>query len=107
MKTAVVLLSIGLMLNCITAVTAQISDKSLAQQRAENRRALRDAKKYPAEYKDSHLNVTHNALKRGEPGRPQPRDGRNQYRFDKTGTPRVSEPTAPSVRLMRKKQSPT
>lgn len=96
-----------LLLGIVPAAKAQLADLSPSKQRAANRRALREAKKYPAEYKESHLTVSRGALKRGEPGRPQPRDGRRRYKFDNTGTPRVSEPTAPGVRLMRKKQSPT
>ena len=107
MKTTVVLLVTGLLLSSGPRVRAQIVANSPGRQRAENRRALRDAEKYPATYKDSHLNVTPAALRRGEPGHAQPRDGRGKYQFDKTGTPRVSEPTAPGARLTRKKQLPT
>lgn len=74
-------------------------------QRAANRRALRDARKYPAPYKDSHLDVEKTDLKRGDGGRQaQPNDGRQSYRFDNTGTARVSEPSTISLRLRKKKK---
>ena len=103
MKITVVLLVAGLLLSSASRVQAQIVANSPGRQRAENRRALHDARKYPAAYKESHLNVTPAALRRGEPGHPQPRDGRRKYQFDNTGTPRISEPTAPAARLTRKK----
>jgi len=85
------------------AASAQTEYTTPAQHRAENRRALRDAAKYPAKYKESHLTVKPKLLKRGQTGTPLPRDGRRNYRFDHTGTARVSEPTAPGLRLTRKK----
>ncbi|MDF7814364.1 hypothetical protein [Hymenobacter sp. YC55] len=76
--------------------------------RAANRRALRDARKYPAPYKDSHLAVDKAALKRGDGGRAAtPNDGRQKYKFDKTGTARVSEPSTISLRLRNKKTKTT
>ena len=86
------------------SASAQTEYTTPAQHRSENRRALRDASKYPAKYKESHLAVTPKALKRGKTGTPLPRDSRNNYRFDRTGTARVSEPTSPGLRLTRKKQ---
>jgi hypothetical protein len=74
-------------------------------QRTANRRALRDARKYPAPYKDSHLDVEKADLKRGDGGRSaQPNDGRQSYRFDKTGAARVSEPSTVNLRLRNKKK---
>jgi len=86
---------------------AQTKEVSPAKQRAANRKSLRDARQYPAPaaYKDSHLAVSRADLRRGEGGQPgQPHDGRDSYKFDKTGTPRVSEPTAPGLRLRKKKK---
>ena len=81
-------------------VSAQTTEPN---QRVANRRALRDARKYPAPYKDSHLAVDKAALKRGDGGRPaKPNDGRQKYKFDKTGTARVSEPSTISLRLRKK-----
>lgn len=85
------------------AASAQTEPATPAQHRAENRRALRDAKKYPAKYKDSHLAVSPKSLKRGQAGTPLPHDGRSKYHFNRTGTARVSEPTAAGLRLTRKK----
>ena len=83
---------------------AQLSDPN---HRAVNRRALRDARKYPAPYKDSHLGVNKATLKRGDGGRQaQPNDGRESYKFDKTGTARVSEPSTISFRPRKRKQKP-
>lgn len=86
------------------SASAQTEYTTPTQHRAENRRALRDAAKYPAKYKESHLSVTPKSLKRGQTGTPLPRDSRSNYRFDRTGTARASEPTAPGLRLTRKKQ---
>jgi hypothetical protein len=67
---------------------------------------LRDARKYPAPYKDSHLAVNKAALKRGDGGqKAQPKDGRQKYKFDNTGTARVSEPSTISLRLRKKKKT--
>lgn len=85
------------------AASAQTDYTTPARHRAENRRALRDAARYPAKYKDSHLAVSQKSLKRGQAGTPSSRDGRRHYRFDRTGTARVSEPTTPALRLIRKK----
>lgn len=74
-------------------------------QRAANRRSLRDARKYPAPYKDSHLDVEKADLKRGDGGRQaQPNDGRQNYQFDNTGAARVSEPSTISLRLRKKEK---
>ena len=87
------------------SAAAQIKETSPAKLRAENRRALRDARQYPAEYKDSHLAVSRTDLRRGEGGQAgQPHDGRASYKFDKTGTARVSEPTYPGLRLRKKEK---
>jgi len=86
---------------------AQIKETSPAKLRAENRRALRETRQYPAPdaYKASHLAISRTDLRRGEGGQAgQPHDGRDSYKFDKSGTPRVSEPTAPGLRLRKKKK---
>lgn len=94
---------------CATTTYAQLQPTSKAQQRAESRRALRDAKRFPAEYKESHLTVTKPELKEGNGGRlavVEPNDARSSYRFDKSGTPRVSEPSHVSLRLRKKNKAP-
>ncbi|GGF00484.1 hypothetical protein [Hymenobacter cavernae] len=85
------------------SAAAQTKETSPAKLRAENRHALREAQRYPAEYKDSHLAVSRTDLRRGEGGQAgQPHDGRASYKFDKTGTARISEPTHPGLRLRKK-----
>lgn len=89
------------------SATAQIKDISPAKQRAANRRSLREARQYPAPtaYKESHLAVSRADLRRGEGGQAgQPHDGRDSYKFDKTGAARVSEPIAPGLRPRKKKK---
>lgn len=96
----------GILLGVSTAASAQTDDMYPARQRAENRRALRDARKFKAEYKDSHLAVDKTALKPGGTGRPQqPNDGRESYKFDKTGAARVSEPMHVGLGLRKKKKA--
>lgn len=84
------------------AASAQIEPTN---HRAEKRRALRDARKHPAPYKESHLAVTKATLKRGEGGRsPEAEAAAGSYRFDKTGAARVSEPSSLGLRLRKKKK---
>jgi hypothetical protein len=96
------LLMLGLVGLSATAASAQTQP---INRRVENRRALRDARKYPAPYKDSHLAVNKETLKPGEGGRtPEAEDDARAYRFDKTGAARVSEPSPLSLRLRKKKK---
>ncbi|TGE15947.1 hypothetical protein [Hymenobacter elongatus] len=96
----------GLLVGVSTTASAQLEDMYPARQRAENRRALRDAHKVKAEYKESHLAVNKTALQRGEPGTPQqPNDGRQSYKFDNAGLPRVSEPQHLGLGLRKKKKA--
>jgi hypothetical protein len=95
---------------CAMQANAQVAPSSKAQQRAESRRALRDARKYPAEYKDSHLVVSKAELKEGNSGRLaalEPKDNRGSYQFDRSGAPRVSEPSRINLRLRKKDKEPT
>jgi hypothetical protein len=59
-----------------TTATAQIVPSSPARQRAANRQALREAKSADVPYKESHLTVTRQQLKRsnseGPPGAVNP-----------------------------------
>lgn len=89
---------------CLSALdsSAQIVKTN---QRAQNRKALRDARKYPAPYKDSHLAVSKNDLKREGGGRSaEANDDRDNYRFDNSGAARVSEPSTAGLRLRKKKK---
>ncbi|GGG37467.1 hypothetical protein [Hymenobacter glacieicola] len=91
-----------------TGAQAQLESTSPAQQRAANRRALREAAQFQGEYKESHLTVTKAELKHAGSGRQaaaKPTDGRASYQFDRTGTPRVTEPSRASFRLRKKKES--
>lgn len=95
---------------CATQAHAQLAPTTKSQQRAESRRALKDAKRFPAEYKESHLAVTKPELKEGNGGRLavlEPNDARSSYKFDKSGMPRVSEPSRLNLRLRKKDKAPT
>ena len=101
----VLLVFVGLGLNWLTqSASAQTVAASPARLRAENRRALREARKVEAEYKESHLAVNRDDLKRDQ-SRALPRDGRARYKFDHTGTAQVSEPSRVNLRLGRKKKN--
>jgi hypothetical protein len=87
---------------------AQLIDSSPGKQRAQNRRALRDARKYPADYKDSHLAVSKQNLRTGSsPAGAAPKDGRAEYKFDHTGAAYVKEPIGLGLRHGGKKKKPT
>jgi hypothetical protein len=95
---------------CTTRAQAQLASTSRGKQRTESRKALRDARRYPAEYKDSHLVVTKPELKEGNGGRLaalEPKDEQKSYKFDRSGTPRVSEPSRVSLRPRKKDKEPT
>jgi hypothetical protein len=64
-------LVVALWLGC-GAAQAQIVREKPAQVKAANRRALREAKRTDAPFKDSHLDVTAARLKRGQSTQPQP-----------------------------------
>lgn len=94
----------GLSTLCLMhTAAAQTVAKSPARLRAENRRALREAKKVEADYKDSHLAVNKDDLKRNQ-SRALPHDGRRRLQFDHTGTAKVSEPSRVNLRLGKKKK---
>lgn len=85
---------------------AQLESSSPASQRAASRRALRDARKVQAPYKESHLAVSKKQLRVKAAGRLAvlpPAAGQPDYKFSRDGTPRVSEPTKMHLRLRRKK----
>lgn len=79
-----------------TAAAAQIVPITPGRQRAETRRALRDAQRADAPYKDSHLDVTRRQLRRGAAQRPTRIVG--EPRFGHDGTPHVTEPKFPGLR---------
>ncbi|GAA3919704.1 hypothetical protein [Hymenobacter algoricola] len=103
----VFLLSVLLLTLTAASACAQTEYSNQAVQRSENRRALRDARKYKAEYKETHLAVSKEELKTGSsPVVAQPNDGRNSYRFDHTGAAYVKEPISLGLRPAGKKKKP-
>jgi hypothetical protein len=101
----VLLFCCSLILSCMAhTASAQTVVKSPGRLRAENRRALRETKKYEAEYKDSHLAVNRDDLRRSQ-GRELPHDGRRRLQFDHTGTPKVSEPSRVNLRLGKRRKN--
>lgn len=77
---------------------AQLESTSPAQQRVANRKALRDAARFNARYKDSHLTVTKEELQHQGPGKQAvlaPPPGQDRFKFDRNGQPRVEEPVRP------------
>lgn len=83
---------------------AQTSRTTPVRQRAAAHQALREARHYPANYKEPYLAVKPAHLKWGRSApASKPKDGRAGYKFDHRGMARVSEPTAPGLRLRKKK----
>lgn len=80
---------LGSLLLLATTAQAQIAPTSPARQRADNRRALREAHRTDLPYQDSHLDVTRQQLRRGntDPGS----HVAGEPRFDRHGRPRGSE----------------
>jgi hypothetical protein len=87
----------------LLAIPAQTEPSSPAQQRAAARRALRKAKTTDAAYKDSHLDVAHRQLKRGESAPVQGAD--DELHFDRKGKPHAAEPKYPGLRLRKSKNT--
>jgi lysophospholipase L1-like esterase len=87
----------------LLATPAQTEPSSPAQQRAAARRAQREAKATDAAYKDSHLDVAHRQLKRGESAPVQGAD--DDLHFDRKGKPHVTEPKYPGLRLRKPKNT--
>ncbi|MBO2030279.1 hypothetical protein J4D99_02660 [Siccationidurans ginsengisoli] len=71
-----------------TAAPPQTVPTSPARQRAEARRALREAGRADVPYKDSHLEVSRRQLRRGTSERLAPVAG--EPRFGPDGKPRVA-----------------
>lgn len=96
----VLLLALTLLLATATA-QAQTETSSPAQQRAADRRALREARRTATPYTDSHLGAARRPLKRGEPAPVPP--VADEPKFDRDGTPHVTEPKYPGLRLRKQK----
>jgi hypothetical protein len=87
------------------AAQGQIVREKPGRIRAANRRALREARATDSPYKDSHLDVTPDRLKRGASTQPQPADNR-QLDY-KTGTaPNVQPPGLLGLRRKTALQRP-
>jgi len=91
----------ALLLLTASAAQAQTEASSPAQQRAASRRALREARHTETPYTDSHLGTTRRQLKRGESAPVAPVAG--EPKFDRDGTPHVTEPKYPGLRLRKQK----
>ncbi|WP_046246895.1 hypothetical protein [Hymenobacter terrenus] len=95
------LLTLGLFLSSYAAA-AQIIHKKPGQVKAANRRALREARRTNSPYKDSHLDVTPDRLKRGQSTQPQPET--NAELHYKNGTaPNVKPPGFLGLRPKKRK----
>lgn len=81
------------------AAQAQTQASSPARQRAAERRALREARRTPTPYADSHLGATRRPPRRGESA-PLPAVA-GEPKFDRDGTPHVTEPKYPGLRLRK------
>jgi hypothetical protein len=99
MKVRLLLVTAALL--TAAAAQAQTEASSPAQQRAASRRALREAQHTETPYTDSHLSKTHHQLKRGESAPVPP--VADEPRFDRDGTPHVTEPKYPGLRLRKQK----
>jgi hypothetical protein len=105
-------LLLTLLLN-LAAASAVLAQESIIypEPHRDARRSLRAARRYPAadDVRKSHLAVDKRDLRAGEGGRRQrrnPNDGRDRYKFDNTGTPRVSDPNQRiGLGLSRKKKT--
>ena len=95
------------MLLMLTSVAqAQIVKEKPGRIRAANRRALREARATESPYKESHLDVTPNRLKRGASNEPRPATDRElNY---KTGTaPNAQRPGLLGMRRKTPLQRPS
>ena len=94
-----------LLLAMAPAARAQIVKEKPGRIRAANRRALREARTTESPYKDSHLDVTPDRLKRGASNEPRPATNRElDY---KTGTaPNVQPPGLLGIRRKTAIQRP-
>ncbi len=87
-RSASALLLTGLLLagTGLSPARAQTTYATHSQVKQETRKGVRQAKKAPAEYKDTHLDPDVHTFKKGRHGRRclTPRDG---YEFDESGYP--------------------
>jgi hypothetical protein len=98
------LLSLGLVLGALLLAApahAQIARVKPGKVDAANRRALREANRTDAPYKDSHLEVPRERLKRGASD-PQIPEGSDALRFKKGVAPNVKEGNIFGIRRKKK-----
>ena len=88
------LLGLGLLVAALLgspAARAQIAHEKPAQVKAANRRALREAQRTESPYKDSHLDVTPDRLRRGASTQPAP-VGSNEFHYKNGNAPNDKPP---------------
>ena len=84
---------------------AQIVAEKPAKIKAANRRALREAHRTDSPYKDSHLGVTRERLKRGESTQPLP-EGSDELHYKNGVAPNVKPPGILGLRRKNNLQRP-
>jgi hypothetical protein len=92
------------------AATAQIIHEKPGKHKAATRRALRDAKRTDAPYKDSHLEVTAARLKRGQsdPPKLKPYDELdNEVDYEPEPVVQAKKPGFLGLRRAKKKAQPS
>ena len=98
-----VLILIGLLVLISPAAQAQIVHEKPGQVKAANRRALREAQRTESPYKDSHLDVTPDRLRRGASTQPAP-EGSTEFYYKNGNAPNDKPPGF--LGLRRKKGVP-
>ena len=99
------LLALLLLVLAAPAAHAQIAKERPGHIRAANRRALREARQIDSPYKESHLDVTREQLRRGNSNEPQPEASRRTNYA--TGTaPNVKPPGLLGLRRRTAIQQP-
>ncbi len=79
---------------------AQIVHRSAARQEADQRRALREARRLDVPYKESHLRPGRR-LGRDQGAKPHA-EGSDRFRFENGNHPRVVEPVFPALHRKQK-----
>jgi hypothetical protein len=98
------LLSLGLAAGLLLAAgstQAQIAPPKPAKVNAANRRALREADRTDAPYKDTHLGVPRERLKRGGSDKQFP-EGSDALRYKRGTAPNAKEPNIFGIRPKKK-----
>jgi hypothetical protein len=93
-------LGLGLLL-AHEAAQAQIVREKPGRVKAANRRALRESNRTESPYKESHLQITRERLKRGTSDQPQP-EGSNELHYKNGLAPNVKEPGLLGIRRKKK-----